>query len=233
MSAKRVDAVDRALSILEAFRSGHSQLSLKAIAEHTGLYKSTILRLCGSLEAFGYLHRDADGSFRLGPTLYQLGTIYQRAFNLEDYVRPVLRELVDLTHETASLYIRDKHERVCLFRENSRHSIRYHVEEGSRLPLELGAAGRILLAFSGTPGKEHDQVRKRGYYVSLGERDPLAAAVSAPVLGRGGRCEGALSVSGLRPRFTEDLIEILEKLVVDKARELSASIGGAPLRNRA
>ena len=145
--SNRVEAVDRALSILDAFASGRAVLSLKDVAEATGLYKSTILRLCGSLEAFGYIRRGQDGLFRLGPKLWQLGNQYQHGFNLEVYVRPVLRQIVDDTNETASFFIRDKSDRVCLFRENSRQPIRHAVEEGLRLPLDRGAAGRILRAF--------------------------------------------------------------------------------------
>ena len=50
MSQQRVEAVERALSILEAFGERADRLSLAQIAEETGLYKSTILRLAASVE---------------------------------------------------------------------------------------------------------------------------------------------------------------------------------------
>ena len=61
MSEDRVEAVERALTILEAFREGEESLSLAALAEKTGFYKSTILRLAASLERFGYLAREPSG----------------------------------------------------------------------------------------------------------------------------------------------------------------------------
>ena len=63
MTENRVAAVDRALSLLGCFDAEHDRLTLKQLAERTGLYKSTILRLAGSLEASGYLNRLDDGSF--------------------------------------------------------------------------------------------------------------------------------------------------------------------------
>lgn len=227
--SNRVEAVDRALSILDAFASGRAVLSLKDVAEATGLYKSTILRLCGSLEAFGYIRRGQDGLFRLGPKLWQLGNQYQHGFNLEVYVRPVLRQIVDDTNETASFFIRDKSDRVCLFRENSRQPIRHAVEEGLRLPLDRGAAGRILRAFHGdaVASKQSAGIREQGFYFSDGERDPYAAAVAAPVFGTDDACLGALAISGLRERFGPGTVERLGKIAMRHARELSRILGSS------
>src|SRR5438874_7384017 len=99
---QKVEAVERALAILEAFRDGSKHLSLAELAQRTGLYRSTILRLYASLERFGYLHRGTDGRFCLGPSLLRLGVLYQNAFNLAGYVRPVLQQLVDEPGETAA-----------------------------------------------------------------------------------------------------------------------------------
>ena len=119
MSEDRVEAVERALTILEAFREGEEALSLAALAEKTGFYKSTILRLAASLERFGYLAREPSGLFRLGPSLWRLGSLYRRSFDLGEHVRPELRRLVEATTETASFYVREGNERVCLYRLNS------------------------------------------------------------------------------------------------------------------
>ena len=50
-----VAAVDRALSVLSAFRAGDEAVPLAELAERTGLVKSTIMRLAVSLEAHGFL----------------------------------------------------------------------------------------------------------------------------------------------------------------------------------
>src|SRR5690349_18170236 len=73
-----VAAVDRALSILSAFVDNEPSLSLSRIAQRTGLYKSTTLRLIDSLEAAGYIRRLQSGDYQLGPTLFRLGMQYQK-----------------------------------------------------------------------------------------------------------------------------------------------------------
>ena len=200
MAQDRVEAVERALSILEAFGETRSELTLTEIAEETGLYKSTILRLAASLGRYGYLVRDDKGLFRLGPGLWRLGSSYRRNFDLDEFIRPVLRELVNETGETASFSVRDGDERVCLYRENSRHPIRHHLDEGVRLPLDRGAAGRVLLAHAESGGSKNRIVRD-GFAISVGERSPDVAAVAVPVLRADGAIRGALAISGLASRF--------------------------------
>lgn len=196
-----VDAVERALAILTAFSGDRDALSLAEVAERTGLYKSTILRLIVSLERFGFLVKDGEGAYRLGQELWRLGSLYARAFDPARIIRPVLQRLVDTTAETASFYIRAGDERVCLYRLNSPRSTRHHLEEGVRLPLDRGAAGRVLLAFGGRKGPIYDKIREGNEYVSLGERDREIAAAAVPVFDGGGALRGTLAVSGPLSRF--------------------------------
>jgi DNA-binding IclR family transcriptional regulator len=221
----RVEAVERALSILDAFGDGTPRLTLAEIAARTGYYPSTILRLAASLGRFGYLHRAADGLFRLGPTPLRLGLLYRDAFDLADHVRPALARLVDRTGETAAFYVREGDQRVCLYRHHSPRLIRHHVEEGSALPLDRGAAGRVLTAYTGKTDPLHDELRSRGWYLSLGERDPEVAAIAAPVFGRGRAFLGALGVVGPRSRFEAEDHEGLAAIITGEAALLSRGIG--------
>lgn len=204
MKEQRVESVERALSILEAFGEERRTLTLARLAEETGLYKSTILRLSASLERFGYLSRDEVGLYRLGPSVWRLGSVYRRGFDLGEHIRPELRGLVAATGETASFYVREASERVCLYRENSGRAIRHHLDEGVRLPLDRGAAAHVLRAYSGEEGQMSDEIRKSGCYVSVGERNPDLSAVAVALLAQDGRLRGALAVSGPTSRFGPD-----------------------------
>ena len=74
------------------------------------------------------------------------------------------------------------------------------------IPLDRGASGHILLAFgSERENPKYDEIRAQGFYRSLGERDPDVVALSVPVFDTVGRLWGALAVSGLQGRFSEDL----------------------------
>jgi len=203
MSNDKVEAVERALTVLDAFHADRPTMTLGEIAAATGFYKSTILRLAASLERCGYLVREENGVFRLGPTLWRLGSVYRAGFNLGGTIRPELRRLVEASGETASFYVREGRSRVCLFRHNSPQSARHHLDEGAELPLNAGASAHVLVAFSDGRGSRSNAVQQRGYCISLGERDPQVAAVAVPVFDLGGQFRGALAISGLIGRFKE------------------------------
>lgn len=221
-----VEAVDRALKILEAFASEREELALHQLARVTGLHKTTILRIAASLERHGYLRRTGNGIFRLGPMPWRLGGVYRRNFNVGDAVRPILDQLVEATEESASYYVREDEVRVCLYRRNSPRPVRHHIDEGEHLPLERGSGGHVLLAFAGRQGAVYDQVRKTGFHVSAGERDPDVAGLAAAVFNGDGECCGVLVLSGLKSRFTREATARFLPLLLDAARQLTADLGG-------
>lgn len=225
-----VEAVERGLTILSAFQEGAQDLSLAEISRRTGLYKSTILRIAASLEAMRFLARGPDGVFRLGPELWRLGSLYRRSFDLGEYVRPVLRGLVAETRETASFYVRDGDQRICLYRMNSPRAARHHLDEGVRLPLERGAAGRVLLAMSDTMWEAGSTAAGRpdgeesGVTVSRGERDAEVGAVAVPVVDSSGRLRGALSVSTLLTRLNPETETGIARSLIVAARRLTDTL---------
>lgn len=222
-----VAAVDRALSILDAFAESDPRLSLAEIAKRTGLYKSTVLRLIKSLEKFGYLHRSDDGGYQLGSKTLFLGALYQRHFRTLDVVPPVLRHMVDKLNEGASLYVRDGDHRVCLHRVDSTHAVRYAVHEGDRLPLTMGASSHIIRAFTGASGARYDQIRQDMFSASYGERDPETAAVACPVFGMSQIFVGALAISGPKYRIESLGVERILPVLISHAIDLTRILGGA------
>ncbi len=205
----RVEAVERAIVLLQCFKAPGEALTLATLAQRSGFYKSTILRLAGSLQATGFLSRGTDGRYQLGAELRRLGDLSRMQVPLEPLIRPVLQGLTAQTCETASFYVRDGDERICLYRENSPLSVRHHLEEGTRHPLDRGAAGRVLSLW-GVPSRSAEALRLHndGFLVSRGGRDPDLASMAVPVLNQHGQLLGALTVSGLLNRLTEDkLIE--------------------------
>ena len=220
-----VEAVERALRVLDSFVPGDTGLSLKEIADRSGVNKATILRLGVSLEKFGHITRDTDGLFHLGPSLWRLGSVFRQNLRMGPAVRPDLANLVKATGESASFYVRRGNSGVCLYRVNSHRLARDHIEEGEIIPLSMGSSGRVLDAYSIRQGKKATSIRKAGYYLSLGERDPDVAGLSVPVLGLEGELLGAVSLSGLRVRFSETVVEGYRDAVLDAAQQILVEIG--------
>lgn len=230
MSKQRgVASLERALTIVGSFTARDQGLTLAELAARTGFYKSTVLRLCASLEKFGYVIRLDDGRFVLGGALLRLGQIYQRSFNLADYVVPVLQRLTLKTGLSSSLWIKEGDFRVCLFRAEAAEDVRaLSAQVGERWPLDRGgSAATILRAFAGARAARFARVRKAGVAVSLGEFVPELAAISAPVVSSGGALVGALSLGGFRSHFSATATKKLTPHLRAAAREISLALGGA------
>jgi len=139
MKAELQTSVGRALAVLDSFRAGDQSLSLAELAERTGFYKSTILRLAQSLQRANFLIRIEGGRYQLGAALIRLGEICKRSARIDDHIGPVLQKLVETTGESATLYVRKGGQRFCLRRVDSQRALRDHVREGDLLPLTIGA----------------------------------------------------------------------------------------------
>lgn len=221
-----VAAVDRALSLLEAFTDEDPELSLAELAKRTKMYKSTVLRLARSLEKYGHLVRDERATYRLGSKLLRLGALYQRHLHTADLVPDVLRAIVAEVHEGASFYVQDGDRRLCLHRVDAMRSVRDAVHEGDRLPLNVGAAGHVIRAFGGSAGAQYDKVRQAMHAASFGERDPEVAAVACPVFALNQRLVGALAVSGPRYRIEALGLQPILRVLLRHAVGLTRDFGG-------
>ncbi|MEC9431722.1 MAG: IclR family transcriptional regulator C-terminal domain-containing protein [Pseudomonadota bacterium] len=234
---KGVAAVDRALSVLAAIEQAEEAPTLSDLSRATGLYKSTILRLLESLQGHGYVSRMQEARYALGPAVRRLGMAYERRNPLRDLIEPVMAELVEAGCESPSFHVRqDARLRLCLFRRESNHSTLDRVHAGDLLPLDRGAAGRVILACDGGEtapgggvgggGEGAAAIRAAGWALSLGERDPDCAGLAAPVYGPHRRLIGALSLSGPRERFSPDNIAAMRARLIPAAEALSKALGG-------
>lgn len=226
-AAGAVTAVTRALSLMETFQVGESTLSLAELSRRAGMHKTTALRLARTLALSQYMVQAEDGQWRLGPAAGWLGARYQAGFDVNNVVEPTLHELVKATGESASFYVREGDIRSCIARVEGPQSVRHHVRVGERLPLDKGAPGRVILAFSGAAGPVYEAIRERGFHVSMGEREPEVSSVAAPVFGTNWRLLGSLVVSGPAARLTKARLDKYAKAVVRAANQLSYSLAGA------
>jgi DNA-binding IclR family transcriptional regulator len=225
-SGRGVVAVTRAFAILEVFHASESALTLGEMARRTGLHKTTVLRIARTMAAARYLVQLENGSWRLGPGAGWLGARYQTVFGQTASIEPVLRELSHATGESAAFYVREGNSRSCVVRVDGPQTIRHHVRMGEMLPVNLGAIGRVLLAFSGEPGELYDRIRRAGHHATRGERDPQVASVAFPVFGLNHRLIGCVAVSGPLDRFTNAACTRHVSALRKAAAHLSYEIGG-------
>jgi DNA-binding IclR family transcriptional regulator len=221
LSDAGVASVDKALGILKLFTSDNPELSLMQIAEFTGLYKSTALRMLASLESSLLVVKQADGRYALGPTIASLYAAYQHEQSLETVMMPILEKLMHATNESAAFHVRQGDKRLCLYRVDSNQALRDHIKVGDLLPIDKGAGGKVIRAFEGASDKASTQIRKDMVLAVSGDRVKEISGISAPVF----NSEGLIGVITLTmPTYRFDKKQA--SIVKTSAKKLTEILGG-------
>jgi DNA-binding IclR family transcriptional regulator len=244
----KVGVLDKAMAILRVFPRGDVVLAPREISAGTGLSLPTVYRLARALEEHGLLEKEGE-CFKLGLALLHLGARVAGGIELRREVMPHLKWLSERTGENAELHICREEARVPIELVRSSQNLRPFVEIGDHLPLHLGAAGKVLLAwlpeekqgslaaasaarFCGTEvfdtGALREELREvwtEGWAASDGERSPGVAAIAAPVFGAGGEVEGALLLSAPSVRLPAKQRRRFVPLVREAAARASRDLG--------
>jgi DNA-binding IclR family transcriptional regulator len=142
---------------------------------------------------------------------------------------PVMRALNQALGEAIAFHIPDGDRRICLYRVNATFAIGHQIREGAVQDMERGAGGRVLLAFLGRAGEPYDEIRRHYFYLSLGERDPEVAGISAPVFGARQALVGALGIVGPITRVDHAFMIRERGRLLEAAATATAALGGDPL----
>lgn len=237
-----IRSVQRAIDILNCFQE--KELTLTEISKETGLAKSTTTRLLATLEENKFVEKDlTSGKYRLGKQLYFLGYRAGQSIELKEVAKKTMLRLRDQLKETVNLYIKDGEHRVCIQQYESLQSVKHMVQIGQRLPLTVGASGKILLAYESRKFIEEmmekqvmvksklallselNEITIENYAISIEEREKGTSAAAAPIFDINGEVIAALSVSGHAQRFNPSNIENLKTILVASALEISNNLG--------
>jgi DNA-binding IclR family transcriptional regulator len=227
-----IGVVDKSVTILSSVAA--APRALAELVEVTALPRATAHRLAVALEVHRLLARDADGRFVLGPRVGELAAALPDP--LVAAAGPVLAWVRDECGESAQLYRRDGADRVCVAAAERAHGLRTTVPVGSRLPLSAGSGAQVICAWSDPeslvevlPDAEFserslNEVRRRGWAQSIGQREAGVASVSAPVLTADADLLAAISISGPIERLGRSPGTRFAPVLIAGARRLSTAL---------
>lgn len=222
-TSEGAQTVARAAALLDLYTPERREVSVGEAATMLGLAKSTAHRLLATLRDCGYLRQDQrSGRYALGAKVLMLARAYDADHGVPRLARPVMERLRDEVNETVGLYVREGDARYCIERLESSHDMRLVVNVGQRMPLDRGAAGRIL---SMTPA----QAWRAGAVITRAERVPNACGVAAGIFDAEAHLVAALDVTGPLDRFGRGQAERYAARVASAAQEISAALGHRPI----
>jgi DNA-binding IclR family transcriptional regulator len=228
-----VGVLDKLVVVLAALESGPQ--SLAGLVATTGLARPTAHRLAVALEHHRLVARDFQGRFILGPRVVELAAAAGED-RLIAVAVPALNALRDATGESAQLYRRQGDQRICIAAAERLTGLRDSVPVGSVLSMQAGSAAQVLLAWEDADRLHRAlssarfnatmlaAVRRRGWAMSIGEREAGVASVSAPVRGPNNRVVAAVSVSGPLERLGRQPGRLHAAAVVATAERLTEAL---------
>jgi DNA-binding IclR family transcriptional regulator len=219
---KSYNAIQKCLQILSIFTLDKAQFSIKEICEKLNFNLSTTYRILTTLEEYGYVSRLKNKDYVVGTQALYLSAIYTQSNHLEQ-IRPIVDRIRDMSGETASFFVEEEDKRICLYRAHSRDEIRHNIEQGSRLKLNQGASGRIILAYGKRKNDKqgfYKDIRDKGYYLSINEHNAALFALAVPVVSNSDKFVGAIVVSGPISRFNDKQKITLLNLLIDQLKNI-------------
>lgn len=220
-SVTRVAAVLRALE-----QSGAS--SLDQLARSCSFSESTTLRYVSSLVNHGFVERDQKtGAYRLGLTLFSLGSSAMRQRDVVGSMRTTLDAVHEKFGETVNLAVLQQNQVMIIQTIESPHTARKGTEVGGVDPWHATSLGKALLSAMPAASKdslldgltlraytpntltdraalEHDleAIRARGYSIDDEEFLEGLRCVGVAVRDHAGDARYAISVSGPKSRMS-------------------------------
>lgn len=254
-SSSHVPALRQGLAVLRLLASRAGPVTAASVARELGLPRSTAYHLLSELVGAGFVtHLVEERRYGLGLAAFELGSAYLRHEPLERLAKPVLGRLIERTGQTAHLGVLHGREIVYLIREQPANPYLTVTDVGVRLPAQLPASGRAMLAqlpaaqvralfpsrdsFVNRTGRGPEHLpalrrlltgeRRRGWAVEDGYVTAGYASVAAAVLDHAGHPIAAISTT-FPHSCAEECDSTWPDLAAETRRaaaELTARIGG-------
>ena len=140
-------AVTRALSLLDRLAQQREPMSLAQLTSELALPKSSVHGLCNTLMSFGYLRRQPDGAFLIGPRVMTLAEAFVSGTDVAQEFSALWANAGAAPEETVVLSVLSGTDALYVAVRNSARPLGLAFNVGMRLPAHLSGSGKAMLAF--------------------------------------------------------------------------------------
>jgi len=245
-----VPAVTRALALLDRLAEQREPMSLAQLTSELALPKSSVHGLCNTLMSFGYLRRQPDGSFLIGPRVMSLAEAFVSGTDAAQEFNALWADARSAPEETVVLSVLNGTDALYVAVRNSARPLGLAFNVGMRLPAYLSGSGKAMLAQLAPDEvrkvfaaglttrltrkgprdveallKELALTKKRGYSVDDETVREGVYSFGAPVFDASGRAVAGVAVCINKALLGADRGERHREAVLKVARTLSLRLG--------
>lgn len=246
-----VKSANRVIRILKTVGSSKYGMSNSELSEKLNIPKGSLSLLLTELVASDFLSlREMERLYILGPQIFVLAGQYLADMDMVQFGRPIVRDMMMTTNESAALAIRKGFEILVICGENCSQPLRRSVEIGYRSPMHMTAAGKAILAHLTDEEidqylssvklesvtlktitrqevllKELQSVRSERIAYCKEEQFEGLTAMAAPVFDMHGSVDAALIVTFPTIRFNVESEKLIKETLEDASEKFSRLLG--------
>jgi len=224
-------------------------LGVRPVAQQLGLPLGSVHRLLLDLEAEGVAERTPQGEWVLSFKLLEITGAQLERLELPQLARPFADRIAEETRETVNINALHNMMGVTVDKVRGNEGMQLDMRIGSRGPLHCGGAGKAMLAFLSRSEQETvyaqplhpltphtivdprqledeiGRIRQRGYSLDYDEVVVGVRCIAMPILDRGGRVVGAISISGTSPKTPGPDLDRMVGLLTEACGHVSRRLG--------
>lgn len=253
MTDKNVEislSVEKSLKVLAQLCKSPFEYKITELAKLTKINRTTLYRILNTFESNDFITKSQDmKSYKLGPKIYEMGSIYLSNFKYGDDIFPILDKISHISKESVGFAIRDHEKVISLYEIEVAQPLKMNYRQGIIYPMNRGCYGKCLMAYYDKTRvkemlneqhfekisvntlvnqdeilSEYEKIRKQGFVTSIDEVSPLIAGVGIPIFNSLGEVKACVAISFFKTEMYQEKVIELKKILYEYRDEISKYI---------
>lgn len=243
-----MSSIRRSVQVVELLaRKG--PLGVRAVAQQLKLPLGSVHRILLDLAEEAVVERTAAGEWELSYRLLNITGLQIDRLHWPQLARPFAERIAEATRETVNVNVLSHMLGICVDKVRGNEGMQLDARIGSGGPLYCGGSGKAMLAYMSAADqqqvldsplkpltgntitdpavlkRELARIRRRGYSIDNEEVVNGVHCVGIPILDRGGRAVGALSITGPSPKKPGPKLDALVEMLSEACGYVSRRLG--------
>ena len=251
MNKDKLSNTEKIIEILKILSQEPFKFKAVEISNLSGINRTTIHRNLTVLIENGFvIQEEASKLYKIGPVLYNIGSVYLNNFSYEDKILEILNKISQLTRESVGYAVMDNEKVINLYAVEIYQSMKMNYRPGWIYPMNRGCYGKCLWAYYVDQDrvkdliysqkfeklypntlvdpeeilKEYHRIREQGYVISDEETGPSVVGVGVPVFNSQGEVKACIALAYIKGHDYKERLEVFKEALLKYSKELTKYI---------